>query len=139
MDERPRERDPERESLEGYNEEPVVVLSLTLDVYGNCPRVGTPLDGETGPRARYGRREGVRQRSCGSVSVCRADMRHGDGGGRGYCGQRRGLLFWSCTADFESAVSATQLKMSSKRTFTHELTGLVSLDNERGYSLSVAS
>ena len=62
VDERPREHDPERESLEGYDEEPVVVLPLTLGEYGYCPRVGTPSDGETGPRARHGRREGVRQR-----------------------------------------------------------------------------
>ena len=32
---------------------------------------------------------GVRQRGCGSMGVCRADTRHGDGGSRGYGARMR--------------------------------------------------
>ena len=46
VDERPRELDPERESLEWYDEEPVVVLPLTLGEWGIRPRVGAPSEGE---------------------------------------------------------------------------------------------
>ena len=135
VDEQPRELEPERESLERYDDEPVVVLPLTLEVCGSRPRGGTTSEGDRSVGSAHipacGIDEGVTVldiedemrcewaglvRGIGIAVESRGDGTHSCSGKQCITGDCEGLLSYerscrSSTAPFSSFTTTTGISV----------------------------